>query len=96
MSNVFTPLQVAERLLNGIENVGIAAGRHEKAAYQWRYANATRLAGDFPSVEVIRTLFHEARRQGFPLELAHLIFGATEDEVAAIIAGRTTNETQAA
>jgi len=81
-----TPLQVCERLIGKPEQIASAIGLHEKSAYHWRNARTGRAAGDLPSATVMRALLAYAAARQIPLTAEHLIWGASEDELAALIA----------
>lgn len=83
-----TPAQVVERLIGPPEVSGPAIGYGQKAAYHWRHARKGRDAGDLSSPVVMRALLAHSDTHGLGLTAEHLIRGAAEDEVAAILAGR--------
>lgn len=85
MSSNLTPLEVCERLIGTVEDVARAAGLGAKAGYGWRRASEWREAGDVPSARVMRQLLSHARLHGIPLTPEHLIFGASEAELAALM-----------
>lgn len=85
MSNILTPVAVAEMLLGSIETVARASGRHEKAGYRWRYENSARVAGDLPSVDAIRHLLAHTAARSIPLKPEHLIWGAPAAEIEALL-----------
>jgi hypothetical protein len=87
MSNNLTPLEVSERLIAPLEELGPLCGLGLKAAYMWRNASKQRAAGDIAPVYARRLLAHSARH-GLGLTADHLIWGAPEDEIAAILAAR--------
>lgn len=81
MSTHRTPLEVCERLLGGPEAVGRAAGVNEKRPYGWRSGSQHREAGDIP-LKPARRLLAWASRRGIPLTAEHIVYGATEAELA--------------
>lgn len=76
-----TPLEVCERLIGSLDAIGRAAGVKSKAPYHWRRASAGRAAGDIP-INRARALLTWCGQRGIPLTAEHLIYGATEAEVA--------------
>lgn len=86
MSSHLTPIQVCEALFGSIEDVGRILGRHPKTAYLYRHASGLRDAGDLPSARHMRTLLARAAAQGIPLTADHLIWGASAEDVAALVA----------
>jgi hypothetical protein len=88
MSNHLTPLEVCERLIGKPEAVAEASGLHKKSAFPWRYASKWREAGDLPSAKVMRQLLDHSATHRLGLTAHHLIWGADEAEVAAILAQR--------
>lgn len=67
------------------EQISLAAGLHEKTSYGWRSASRTRGAGDIPSAQIMRKLLAYARIQGLPLTAEHLVIGAPESDVLALL-----------
>lgn len=86
MTHNLTPMQVCERLIGKPEQIAAAAGLHEKAPYHWRNARTGRAAGDLPSATVMRALLAFAKARQIPLTADHLIWGASEEELAALVA----------
>jgi len=84
MSSNLTPLEVCERLVAPLSQLGSIAGLKEKAAYGWRNGSQWREAGDLPP-RVNRTLLKYAKRHGIPLTPAHLIWGASRSEIDALL-----------
>ena len=89
MTYNLTPMQVCERLIGKPEAIGLAAGLGEKAAYHWRNSRKGRAAGDLPAASVMRALLVHAAARGIPLTADHLIWGASEDELAALVSGQS-------
>ena len=81
-------MQVCERLIGMPEAISIAAGLHEHTAYTWRYARKGSAAGDLPSAAVMRSLLAFGIRHGLGLTAKHLILGASESEIVAILEAR--------
>jgi hypothetical protein len=81
-------MTVCERLLGKPSEIGRAIGMNEKAAFHWRHANSSRDAGDLPSAPVMRRLLAYSDAHGLGLTAEHLIRGADEAEIAAILAAR--------
>jgi hypothetical protein len=87
-ASVLTPMQVCEKLIGPPEVLGPAIGYGNKAAYHWRRERDGRRPGDLPSAEVMRLILAHSATHRFGLTAEHLIWGATEDEVAQILAAR--------
>lgn len=87
---VLTPMQVCERLIGPPEVLGPTVGYGTKAAYHWRREREGRRPGDLPSVEVIRLLLAHSAAHQLGLTADHLIWGAAEAEIEAILADRAT------
>jgi hypothetical protein len=88
MGKHITPLEVCERLIGHIRELGPICGLGTQAAYLWRHANSSRDAGDIPSGPNQRALLDHSDRHGLGLTALHLIRGADEAEIAAILAAR--------
>lgn len=63
-------------------------GYVKTAPYLWQKPAKGREVGDLPSAIVMRALLTHAAANQIPLTADHLIWGATEAEVAAILAQR--------
>ncbi len=87
MSAHLTPLQVCERLIAPLQELGPICGLNPKAAYTWQKVSEQRAPGDLPPVHG-RALLDHSDRHGLGLTAEHLIRGAGEAEVAAILAAR--------
>lgn len=61
-------------------------GSHEKAPFKWKNGSVWRDPGDLPSTRHQRKLLTWARKHAVPLTAEHLVFGASEAEVAALLA----------
>ena len=88
MGNHCTPLEVCKRLIGKFELIGEICGIHPKSPYQWRDGQGLRAAGDLPFAAHMRRLLDYSDRLGLGLTADHLIRGASEDEIAAILAAR--------
>lgn len=88
MGKHLTPLEVCERLIAPIQSLGPICGLGPKAAYLWRHANSSRDPGDIPSGPNQRALLDHSDAHGRGLTALHLIRGADEAEIAAILAAR--------
>lgn len=88
MSNHLTPLEVCERLIGKPETVAEASGLHKKSAFPWRHASKWREAGDLPSAKIQRALLAHSAAHRLGLTADHLIWGAAEAEIDAILAER--------
>jgi hypothetical protein len=86
MSKDLTPLEVCERLIAPVEDIGPIVGYSLKAAYNWRRPSKFRRAGDLPGV-VQRKLLDHARARGILLKPEWLIEGADADEISAALEG---------
>jgi len=92
MSSNLTPIQVAERLIGPPDLLGTITKMGPKAAYGWRRGSKFRDAGDLPSPRLMRALLAHAAARGIPLTADHLIWGASEAEIAALTAYRGAAE----
>jgi hypothetical protein len=88
MSNHLTPFDVCERLIGKPETVAEAVGLHRKSAFPWRIASKWRDAGDLPSAKIMRALLAHSAAHQLGLTAEHLIWGADEGEIDAILAAR--------
>lgn len=86
MSKHHTPLAVCEALIGKPEVIADICAVNEKAPYGWRHASLRRDAGDLPYDSHKRALLAYAAARCIPLTAEHLIWGASEDELAALIA----------
>lgn len=78
-------MEVLEALIGPPEVLGPIVGKHEKTLYSWRQASKWRCAGDIPSAEYQRAFLAFARGNSIPLTPNHLIYGASRDEIGAIL-----------
>lgn len=88
-------MQVSERLIGPPEVLGPIMGLSTKRPYAFRHPDGARDAGDFPSVRHIRALHRHSQKHGIGLTLEHLIYGATESQVADILASRQRQRLEA-
>jgi hypothetical protein len=88
MSNHLTPFDVCERLIGKPETVAEVSGLHKKSAFPWRHASKWREAGDLPSAKVQRALLAHSDAHRLGLTAEHLIWGADEAKIEAILAER--------
>ncbi|MBW4710712.1 hypothetical protein KX928_23225 [Roseobacter sp. YSTF-M11] len=84
MSSHLTPLEVCERLVAPLKELGKIAGQNEKAAYAWRNGSQWRDPGDLPP-RANRKMLKFCRRHDIPLTAEHLIWGASIEEVHALL-----------
>lgn len=70
------------------ERVGPILGLNSKATYLWRRASGSRDAGDIPSARQMRRLLAHSAAGNLGLTADHLIWGASEDEIAAVLTAR--------
>jgi hypothetical protein len=89
MGKHVTPTEVVERLIGKPDVIGKIAGVDGKAPYQWRTARGLRAAGDIPYTSHMRALLAHSTAHDLGLTADHLIWGASEAEIAAILAART-------
>lgn len=92
MVHELTPLQVCERLIGPPPVIARAAGYTEKAAYAWRAASSPaarqrREAGHMPP-RAMRALLLHSDEHALGLTARHLIMGAGEAEIEAILQAR--------
>jgi hypothetical protein len=83
-----TPYEVVERLIGRAEVIGPIVGLDAKSPYRWRYSAKGRDGGDLPSTRIQRALLDHSDAHGSGLTAEHLIRGATEAEIAVILARR--------
>lgn len=88
MSSHLPPIEVAARLIGNIEAVARICMCDGKSFYAYRHPSKHRDAGDLASTRHQRALLAHSARHQLGLTADHLIFGASEDEVAAILAAR--------
>jgi hypothetical protein len=88
MTKNLTPLEVCERLIGPLEQLGRIVGYTDKALYIWRRQSKFHEQGDIRSARHMRALLAHSDRLGLGLTPLHLIEGAAEAEVEAILAER--------
>ena len=88
MSSNLPPIEVAARLIGDIEAVARVCGCNDKSFYAYRNATKYRDAGDLASTRHARALLAHSAAHQLGLTADHLIWGASEDEVAEILASR--------
>ncbi len=88
MSNHLTPLDVCERLIGPPQSLALICGLHAKSVFPWKRASKWREAGDVPSTHLQRRLQNHSNIHALGLTALHLIWGADEGEIAAILAAR--------
>lgn len=77
---IIPPVEVVLRLVGSPPEVADIVQRHRTAVIKWRRR------GDIPDPGLQRVLLTYARAHHIPLKADHLIFGATEAELAAVSA----------
>lgn len=87
MSDHLTPLEVCERLI-GIGSIAEVLGYDRSAPFGWRHPSSSRDAGDFPSARIQRRLLAYAAARQIPLTADHLVWGASAEEIEALMANR--------
>ncbi|KHQ50306.1 hypothetical protein [Mameliella alba] len=85
MSETFTPLEVAERIIGGIPVLAVICGLDAKAPYHWRRAAQGRAAGYIP-INRAGQLWRYCEARKLPMRPEWLLVGATSDEVEAALA----------
>jgi hypothetical protein len=88
MSDNLTPVEVCERLIGPLPELEKIVGYRPKAAYGWRRESHWRDAGDIPSPRLMRRLLAHSAAGNLGLTADHLIWGASEDEIAAVLTAR--------
>lgn len=83
-----TPLAVLKRLIGSESVIAGICGVSDKAPYHWNRPAKGRPAGDLPGTPHQRKLLAHSKRHRLGLKARHLIEGASEREVAAILSER--------
>lgn len=87
MSSYLTPLEVCERLVGSRTALAAICGLGKKGAFFWNRPSQWRDAGDMlPKHQ--RSLLDYSDRHGLGLTAGHLIRGADEAEIVAILDAR--------
>lgn len=86
MSRYLTPAEVVFRLIGPPAVVAPIVGRDRTSVIKWRKGSPRRAAGAIVGDDVKLALLDYADENEIPLTADHLLFGATEDELAAIAA----------
>ena len=94
MSSHLTPLQVCERLIAPLSQLGLILGDNAKAAYAWQSQSKWRDAGDMPPRANRKALAH-AKANGIPLKAEHLIKGASRDDIDDLVQAMRQNKVAA-
>ena len=92
MSRHLTPSEVCEALIGKPAVLGEVCHVDAKSPFGWRLPSKNRAAGDIPSATHMRSLLAFSAARNLGLTADHLIWGADEDEVAAILASRGSAE----
>ena len=92
MSNDLTPLEVCERLIGPLPFLAEICGYVRTAGYIWRNGSTTRDKNDIPSARLMRSLLAYSDAHALGLTPAHLILGASDADVAAILAARSDTQ----
>lgn len=89
MANDLTPTDVCERLIGLPPKIAAVVGISEKSPYNWRRLSGRfRAKGDLPYPAHMRALLIHSAAHQLGLTAEHLIWGAPEAEIAAILAAR--------
>ena len=88
MKHELTPLEVCERLIGPLQAIAEVIGYGPTAPYLWEKPAKNREAGDLPSSIIMRLLLAHSTAHRLGLTAEHLIWGADEAEIEAILAER--------
>ena len=88
MKQELTPLEVCVRLIGPLGVLAEVIGYGPTAPYLWERASRSRPAGHFPSSLIMQRLLTHSAANRLGLTADHLIWGATEVEIAEILAAR--------
>ncbi len=88
-------MQVCEALIGKPEQIAAAIGVADKVPFAWRHPAKGRAAGDITSAIHMRLLLAHSARHGLGLTPDHLIWGAREEDIAAILADRAAGKVAA-
>lgn len=87
-----TPAEVVARLIGPSSVVAEIVQRDRTAVVKWRNATLRRPAGSIPGDEEKRALLTYAQAHNIPLTAEHLIWGATEAELDALLASQARED----
>lgn len=82
-------MEVCFRLIGPHAVIAEIVGYGPTAPYLWERGARNRDAGDLPSAPIMRALLAHSAARGLGLTAEHLIWGAEEAEIEAILAART-------
>ncbi|MEM9726075.1 MAG: hypothetical protein AAF909_11495 [Pseudomonadota bacterium] len=85
MKTRLTPADVVFAMIGPPDVVGPICETHVATPYNWMRASGGRDAGDIPSARHMRRLLAHAEAEGIPLTAEHLIRGATQAELDALL-----------
>lgn len=88
MSNHLTPTEVCLRLIGPPSLIGEITGVDGKSPYQWHNGRGFRAAGDIPYTSHMRALLAYSAARNLGLTADHLIWGAPEADITAILDAR--------
>ena len=88
MKQQVPPLEVCFRLIGSHAVIAEIIGYGPTAPYLWERGARNREAGDLPSTPIMRALLTHSAAHALGLTAEHLIWGASEAEVAGILATR--------
>lgn len=88
MNQELTPLEVCVRLIGPLGALAEIIGYGPTAPYLWERASRSRPAGHFPSTLILQRLLSHSAAHNLGLTAEHLIWGASEAEIEAILAER--------
>jgi hypothetical protein len=95
MHNYLTPLEVCLRLIGPRAELAVITGVVDKAPYAWVRGSRFRQPGDLPYPAHMRALLAHSAARNLGLTADHLIWGAPEAEVQAILAARAPHQVAA-
>lgn len=88
METKLTPNDVVRTIFGGPDNVAAIIGIGTPQIYRWASGGRDRDQGDLTSPRHMRTLLTYSRQHNLGLTADHLIFGADQAEIDAILAAR--------
>jgi hypothetical protein len=92
MTQDLTPMEVCVRLIGPEPAIAGALGYARSGPWLWHKPAKGRDAGDLPSTKIMRALLSHSRTHNLGLTADHLIWGASEAEIADIMALRALAE----